>query len=366
MHITTALGANPKAQIHSLAFLHNFEQVKTLAPQSKVLAMLKGNAYGHGLIPVAKILKEADAFALARLSEAKLLREAGISKRLVIMSDYLSDQGIEQLVELNCDWLVHSRYQIEQLQRLHLPSSLNIWLKIETGMNRLGLNEREIAAAYQQLRQLKFIKEIIATTHFSDADHPNAAKTYQQIEKFKRITQAYAFDGKTAANSGGILFYPEAHFDWVRPGIMLYGCLADGIQLPQGIELKPAMTLSSQLIAIKELPAGERVGYGSTWKAERDSRIAIVEMGYGDGYPRVIQPATPVLIQGQKAPIVGRVCMDMMHIDVSDLPQVKIGDEVIFWGPGLSADEVARYANTISYELFCRLTSRVVYQYDNH
>lgn len=318
--------------------------------------MVKANAYGHGLIPVARTLSEADGLAVARLEEAITLRQNGIEARIVLLGTLLSEQDIKDCAEYQLDIVIHNRQSAQTLAQAQIARPLSVWLKIDTGMHRLGLTPEEYDEIYQLVSHTENTSEIINMTHFSCADELADPFTQQQLDCFNQLTENLTHS-KSAANSAALIRYPHAQFDWVRPGIMLYGAdpLAEGSCMP----LRQAMSLTSRVLAIRDLSEQEAVGYGRSWQADRPTRLATVSIGYGDGYPRHAPNGTPVLINQQLATLAGRVSMDLITVDITDCDSVDVGDEVVLWNDQLKATEIARHAETISYELFTSITDRV-------
>jgi alanine racemase len=348
-----------RALIDLGALRHNLSVVRALCPHSRIMAMVKADAYGHGLLPVAQALREADGLAVARLEEALQLRRAGVSQRLLLLGSLLDAGDLEICASERIDVEVHDEATAELVCRRR-GSPLNVWLKLDSGMHRLGLDPALFRAVDAWLRRTPTVAEIVHMTHFACADDPSSTHTARQLDCFR---QAHG-DSDAAisvANSAALIAQPEARGDWVRPGIMLYGDnpLADSHPLP----LQPVMTLCARVLAIREIAPGEGVGYGARWTSERPSRIATLGIGYGDGYPRHAASGTPVLFSGQRAPLAGRVSMDSITVDITDIDGVRVGDEAILWGEGLPAAEVARHADTISYELFTSIGSRVSRDY---
>ncbi|HNC02402.1 MAG TPA: alanine racemase [Agitococcus sp.] len=342
------------------ALLHNLQQVKHHAPQAKVLAMVKADAYGHGALLIAQTLApHVDALGVAFLDEALALRQAGISCPIAILEGVFNQSELEQALAAQCYLVVHQQQQLDLLANYQGTDQTHIWLKIDSGMHRLGFAPELALSAYQQLSTLNCVQEIILTSHFACADDPSSIKTQQQIDVLNQLYQQLPQTlSRSFANSAAILAWPNTHHQWVRPGIMLYGSSPFIHKTAKKLNLQAVMTLKTKIIALRTINQGETVGYGSTWQASRKTRLAVIAIGYGDGYPRHINANTPVLINGQRCFIVGRVSMDMITVDVTDL-NVDLGDEVILWGQDLSADEIAGYAQTISYELFCQITPRV-------
>ncbi len=322
-----------------------------------IMAMIKSDGYGHGLLRMASALSGADAFGVASLEEALLLRGAGFKHPITVMIGFQDVQECAEFSRWNLDAVVHQWRQIHILEQYHESSMpLSIWLKIDTGMRRLGFVDTSILPLYQRLGRCSSIQPPVRImTHFADADNTNPTFTRQQLVNFMaRI--AGCSGPKSVANSAGILAYPDAWFDWVRPGIMLYGVSP----LMERSPLKPVMRLSARLLAIKHCKQGDVVGYGGQWCCPEDMTIGVVSIGYGDGYPRQAIHGTPTAIRGVICPIVGRVAMDMLSVDLRPQPLAVEGDEVVLWGDEqVSIEEVAMASSTIPYELLCRLSRRV-------
>jgi alanine racemase len=348
-----------QARLDLAALRHNLTHVRALAPDSRIMGVVKANAYGHGAVTVARVLDPlADALAVACIEEAIELREAGIRCPILLM------EGVFEAVELTTAarldfWVtIDNECQLRWLEEARLPSPVRCWLKIDTGMHRLGVSPDRASAFYHRIRACPAAADIpVLSTHFASADELDSFQTNRQIGLFERATAGLT-GMRSAANSAGVLAWPEAHYDWVRPGYMLYGNSPFAHAHSAADPLLPVMTLISAVISVSDVAAGEHVGYGATWCAGRASRIATVTIGYGDGYPRLAANGTPVMIRGRRAPLVGRVSMDMITVDVTDLPDVQIGDEVRLWGPQLPVGEVAHHAGTIGYELTTRMPAR--------
>lgn len=356
------MSRRPLAQINTSALLHNFQRIRDVAPHSKVLAVLKANAYGHGLLAVAAQLRDAGAFGVARIDEALALRAGGIVKPIVLLEGFFHADELSQIVASNLQVVVHHPAQVEALVKAELESPIHVWLKIDSGMHRLGIYPEQFASVYQQLSQSKnVLKPMRLMTHFSCADEPSNPTTLRQLELFQQTIQGC--EGELSlANSAGVLAWPQSHGDWVRPGLALYGVspIEQGRALDHG--LLPVMTFSSSVIAVREVKAGDSVGYGASWIAPKHTRLAVVAIGYGDGYPRNAPCGTPVLINGKRYPIVGRVSMDMTTVDIGD-DDIRHGDQVVLWGDELPVEEIAALVQTIPYELLCNITSRVQFRY---
>jgi alanine racemase len=341
------------------ALRHNLTQVKLLAPQSSIMAMVKSNAYGHGLERVALAMPEVGAFGVASLEEGLHLREAGVKNPIILMEGLFDVAELHNALTHDFSLVVHHQEQVEMLEKHKISKPFPVWLKVNTGMNRLGFDPQAVQAVYKRLMCCPAVaKPIGLMTHFAEADSSEKASTLQQIEIFNATTQ-HLSGPKSLANSAGIIAWPGAHADWVRPGIMLYG--ASPFDKHRGVEhhLQPVMTLGSELIAIHQAAKGSRVGYGGTWTCPEDMRIGVVGIGYGDGYPRHVQNGAPVLVNGRHCPLIGRVSMDMLTVDLRTQPEAKVGDPVLLWGPGLPVEVVAEYSETTAYELLTRITQRV-------
>lgn len=348
----------PSAKIDGDALRHNLAAVRRIAPASRVVAVIKANAYGHGIVPVARALRTADVFGVARFSEGVALRAAGISTPILLLEGVFAADELQVAGREHFELVVHSFEQLTWLEQSAVTQRFPLWLKLNTGMNRLGFRPDEFAAALQRLARCKCAGPIRVMTHLADAEVPGGTSSRAQLDTFRALTDTLGLE-RSIANSAGLIAWPEARTEWVRPGLMLYGISPlPGVDATT-VGLRPVMTLSTQLIALRTVPRGESVGYNGIWQANRDSRIGIAAIGYGDGYPRHMRAGAPVLVNGREAPVVGRVSMDMMAVDVTDLPEVQVGAAVVLWGEGLPAERVAPYADTIPYELVCGVTQRV-------
>lgn len=351
------------AKIDLVALRHNYQRVKFYAPQSKVVAMIKANAYGHGLLPVAKALPEADMFGVARPEEAFALRNNGIQQPILLMSGFIDAEELIQFAAAEFTVAVHTFAQILLLETTPLPKQIAVWLKIDTGMHRLGFTPNQVAEAQARLLQCASVqKPLIWQTHFANAYAlDDTQSTVAQWQRFQQLRPPSS--GISLANSAAIIAWPQTHGEFVRPGIMLYGVSPFNDLPATDFDLLPVMTLQSQLIAIHDYAPGEAVGYGGTWVCPKPSRIGVVAIGYGDGYPRHAKNGTPVLIRGVRCLLAGRVSMDFITVDLSPCPDAVLGDVVTLWGKGLPVEEVATCAETIGYELLCHVTARVKFQY---
>jgi alanine racemase len=346
-----------RATISASALAHNLTVARRHAANAKVWAVIKANAYGHGVERAARALDAADGFAVLDLQEAARLRVGGVTKPILLLEGFFQPGDLATLHKYALTPVIHNPEQIEILKRSKLEGELDVYLKVNSGMNRLGFGVEGLRPAYNALRMHPQVKGITLMTHFADADGPGGIQA--QLDWFGELVQPLQAERRSLANSAALLRFPEARGDWVRPGIMLYGCSPFADQSAEQLGLKPVMTLTSEIIATQHLQAGERVGYGFGYEAVGEMTIGIVACGYADGYPRHATTGTPVLVNGQRARIVGRVSMDMISVDISDIPEATIGSPVTLWGEGLSADEVGAAAGTLSYELLCKVTARV-------
>ena len=352
------------ALINRRALRHNLQRVRELAPNSHLIAVVKANAYGHGLVGVGTTVQAlADGFGVARLKEAILLREHGVTKPIVLLEGFFEQDDLPLMVEYQIDTVIHCIEQLEMLESAELSCRLKVWMKLDTGMHRLGVLPKDADAFYQRLQACKNVElPINIVSHFCQADAPELSTTANQLACFKQFI-AGKIGEKSIAASAGILLWPEAHYDWVRPGIMMYGASPQEGKSAKDFGLLPVMTLKSTLIAVREHSAGQCVGYGETWCSARDTRLGVVAIGYGDGYPRNVPSGTPVLVNGRKVPIIGRISMDMTVVDLGPNAADKVGDDVILWGNDLPVEEIAAQTGIINYELLTKLTSRVAMEY---
>jgi len=342
-----------QARIDASALRHNLGLAKQRAPGSRVWGVVKANAYGHGLARAARALA-ADGLALIELEAALELRRAGEKRPILLMQGFYSPSELEPIAANALTTVVHDQEQLAMLERARLPAKLPVYLKLNTGMNRLGFAAGEVKGALERLTRCA--GKITLMTHFADADGKRGVNW--QLERFEQATAGVALP-RSLANSAAVLRYPEAHAEWVRPGIMLYGCSPFPDESAEKLGLKPVMTLSTELIAVRKLAPGDCVGYGCTFTASSSMRIGIVACGYADGYPRHAPIGTPILVCGKRTCTVARVAMDMLFADLTGIPEAAVGSPVTLWGEGLSADEVAASAGTVSYELLCALSPRV-------
>jgi alanine racemase len=350
-----------RATISTAALSQNLAIARRHAGAAKVWAVVKANAYGHGLLRAAAALRDADGFAMLDFAEAQLARSAGIDKPILMLEGIFRPDDIALLLSHRLTPVIHSMEQIEMLEKARIHVKLDVYLKVNSGMNRLGFAVDNVRLAWNALRENPGVGSITLMTHFADADGEGGIAA--QLQWFNELTHSLTETHpapRSLANSAALLRFPdEARADWVRPGIMLYGCSPLPFRTAEDIGLRPAMTLASEIIGVQHLEAGERVGYGMTYEAAQEMTIGVVACGYADGYPRHAPSGTPVLVAGQRTATVGRVSMDMLCVDISDIPEAYIGTPVTLWGEGLSCDEVAQSAGTVSYELLCALAPRV-------
>jgi len=345
-----------KATIDLSALRHNLAVVRRHAPRAAVFAVIKADAYGHGLMRAAHALASAEGYALLELDAAVRLREAGHRQRIALLEGAFAPRDLAVAAEHGLAIAIHSQEQIRMLDSAPSDARFDVLLKINTGMNRLGITPAEFAAALHRLHGHPRVAQLTLMTHFANAD--DARGVIWQLECLERLASGSALP-RCLANSAAILRYPETHADWVRPGVMLYGCSPFADVSAATLGLQPVMTLASELIAVRELQPGERIGYGGAFEAARPTRVGIVACGYADGYPRHAPTGTPIVVGGQRTRTLGRVSMDMLCADLSAIPAARVGTPVTLWGTGLSADEVAAAAGTVSYELLCALAPRV-------
>jgi alanine racemase len=345
-----------RATIHLSALRSNFELARRVAPQARLLAVIKANAYGHGLLRAAGALRVADGFAVLELDDAVRLREAGHNQRILLLEGFFDPTELPHFSAHGLSAVVHSFEQVAMLEHTNLPSPVDVFLKVNTGMNRLGFPPDAVRAALERVQGAANTGEITLMTHFANADDPRGIDW--QLEIFRRAAAGLDLPVSTA-NSAALLRYPDAARGWSRPGIMLYGASPFAEQSAAALGLRPAMTLQSAIIAVQHLEPGDSVGYGGAFSAQRRMRIGIVACGYADGYPRHADSGTPILVDGRRARTVGRVSMDMLCVDLVDLPAAGVGSPVVLWGEGMPVEEVAAAAGTVSYELLCALAPRV-------
>ena len=350
-----------KALIDLDALKFNCREIKQYAPHSKIMAVLKANAYGHGSVMVSKSIEDAvDMYAVSCIEEAMELLDAGIRLPILLLEGCFSVDELVVASRQGLQTVVHCIEQLEILERASIPQPLDVWLKVDTGMHRLGIEPSQVRDFHTRLMDCANVTgEVRLMSHYASADDPDNSLNRRQFARFEESCRQ--LDKPTQysmANSAAILSFPDTHFDWVRTGVLLFGVSPFQDKTREN-SLQPVMTLVSRVISVSAIEPGETVGYGNRWQAQRPSMIATVAIGYGDGYPRSAKDGTPVLVNGCRAPLVGTVSMDMLTVDVTDVESVKVGDEVELWGKSLSVNEVASHAGTIGYELLTRMPARV-------
>ncbi len=348
-----------RAVIDGAALRHNVEVIRARAPGARIMAVVKANAYGHGLVQTALGLPSVDAFAVARLQEGVRLRERGVRAPIVLLEGVFTREQLREAIRFELELVVHDTLQLQLLALEPQAHRLALWIKIDTGMNRLGFRPEAFRAAYEQLCALRPAPRAIRLmTHLAAADEPDGTMTREQLDRFAAATHGVPGE-RSIANSAGIFGTVPVGGEWVRPGLALYGAspFAQGSAAQLG--LRPVMRLETSVIAVRRVPRGETVGYGGAWRAGREARIAIVAAGYGDGLPRSLPNGAAVQVAGRRAPLVGRVSMDMIAVDVTAIEAVGVGTPVLLWGADLPVEELARSAGTIPYELLCAVSERV-------
>lgn len=352
------MSRNTIAQIDLAAIRHNLSVVKKLATASQIVCVVKADAYGHGLSRVCQTLDQADVLAVATTGEGFSCREQGWKGRLLLLEGPSNAQELEEACALGGEMVVHHESQLQLLFQQGRQPPAALWLKIDSGMHRLGFPPHEAAEVYGKLRRIADRHPIILMSHFACADDRSSSMTERQIQVFDAAVAGLT-GPVSLANSAAILNYPQSHRDYVRPGIMLYGVSPCADWTAAEIGLQAAMTLTCELIAINLVNRGESIGYGAAYSCPQDMLVGVAAIGYGDGYPRHAQNGTPVLINGRRSSLVGRVSMDMITVDLGPVPDAHVGDTVTLWGKGLPLEEVAEWANAIPYELICGVTARV-------
>ena len=349
-----------QARISRHAIAHNVDVVRQAAPASRIWAVLKADAYGHGLVRAfdhdSPAFAQADGIAILETETAEVLRTLGWRKPILLLEGCFDAADLEAAARLDVTVTVHDDAQVAMIEAARFAKSLPVYLKMNTGMNRLGFMPSRFRAVHERLRACSRVGPITLTTHFANADRPEGV--VDQMALFEHGAAGLRGE-RSLANSAAILAHPETHRDWVRPGIMLYGASPFATRSAAEFGLRAAMTLESRLIAVQSLKAGESVGYGHRYAAERDLRIGVVACGYADGYPRVAPNGTPVAVDGVRTRLVGRVSMDMLTVDLTPVPQATVGSVVELWGDRVPVDEVAQSAGTVGYELLCAVAPRV-------
>jgi alanine racemase len=347
-----------RALIDAQALRHNLNRARQAAPNSKIMAVVKANAYGHGLVWVTRILVEANAFAVASFDEGVALRNADVTHPVCLLEGFFDAAELAMLSYYRFMPVIHHESQLLELERYQQKAALDVWMKIDTGMHRIGFAPEVAAQMRKRLEDCALVQRIRVLSHFANADDTTDPTTQGQIDRFKALADGWGLEC-SLANSAGVLGWPQSHLDWIRPGIMIYGASPLLGKSAAELGLQPVMTLTSRLIAVSHLRKGERVGYGGEWTCPEDMPVGVVAIGYGDGYPRHAPSGTPVLVNGERVSLIGRVSMDMITVDLRSQSNAKVGDPVVLWGEGLPVDEVAQHAGTIGYELLAGMPQRV-------
>ena len=348
-----------KVIIDLTALRHNFSRIQALAPGKKIMAVVKADAYGHGIVRVAKTLSDTDAFGVACLEEAEQLREAGIKHPIVLLEGPYAEAELKKIRDLNLEMVIHHGTQVEMLEKTEITGLAQIWVKVDSGMHRLGFLPEELRVAWERLEQCQKIKPPLRLmSHLATANELGNSMTRHQIAVFEQLSRTFPAE-VSLANSAGVLAWPESHADWVRPGLLLYGISPLDNTSSVEHDLKPVMTLMSELISVKTIKKGEPVGYGATWSCPEDMPIGIVATGYGDGFPRHAATGTPVLVNGEVASVIGNASMDMLTVDLRGQTNAKVGDPVELWGENLSIEKIAQHAGTVPYEILCGVHKRL-------
>jgi len=346
------------ANIDLKALQHNLARVRQLAPASHVMSIVKADAYGHSLLTSCLALEESDAFGLLDLADAISLRNAGFSQPICLLEGFFTADEIPAIASYNLEPVIHSGWQLDILQDIQDEFMLSVWLKVDTGMHRLGFATDEFRQAQIRLSEMKCIHKVTVMSHLASADERSRPTTAEQLQQFVKTTEDSGC-ARSLSNSAAILAHPDCHYEWVRPGIMLYGSSPFSDIPAEELDLSPVMSLQSEIISVKHLQQGDAVGYGGTWLCPEEMRIAVVACGYGDGYPRHAPAGTPVMVAGTLTTLIGRVSMDMVTVDLRGIDDADIGSPVELWGKGVSVDKVAEMSGTIAYELLCGVTARV-------
>ncbi|MFT5140572.1 MAG: alanine racemase [Lysobacterales bacterium] len=352
------MSRNTIAKINLAALRHNLEVVRNLAPLSKVVCVIKADGYGHGIGRVAHALTGADVFAVATPGEARSVRDAGWDGRLLLLEGFANIDDFNLARELGLELVIHQAYQLELLKRNGCSPGQKLWIKLDSGMHRLGFPIENSKVLIEEVKSVPGAGEPILMTHFACADDPSLPMTQNQINLFDSAVSSFDYE-QSLANSAAIINFNEASKDYVRPGIMLYGISPNNGKSGADYGLKPAMTLSCELLAVNRCRKGDHVGYGASFTCEEDMTIGVAAIGYGDGYPRHLRSGTPVLLNGRRAKLAGRVSMDLITLDLRGHHSAEPGDEVVLWGDNLPVEEVAVWADAIPYELVCGVTGRV-------
>jgi alanine racemase len=344
------------AQINLAALRNNLAKVREKAPGTQVLAVVKANAYGHGLARVLPALEDADGLALVEPEAAYDLRERRYSRRILMLEGFFAESELPEFAQRRLATVVHDMEQVKMLEKAVLSRPLEVFVKVNVGMNRLGFRAGEVADVCRRLSSSPSVAALRLMMHFARGDEDDGLK--EPLEVFESACKGFAYP-RSLANSAGVIRFDEVGGDIVRPGIMLYGASPFPYDTAEMLGLLPVMTLRSQLIAVQDVKPNESVGYGSGYTASRAHRIGVIACGYADGYPRHAPNGTPVLVCGRKVRMAGRPSMDMLTVDLTDVPEAGVGSPVVLWGEGLPVDDVANAASTVGYELLCAVAPRV-------
>jgi alanine racemase len=345
-----------KATISLAALRHNYAAAKKAAPKARVYAVVKANAYGHGVERVTRALRDADGFATVEIEGAAALRQRGYAGPVLLLEGFFDPAELGIVAACDLCVVIHNEEQLRMLETARPPKPLDVFFKINTGMNRLGFTTGAARAMLERLQKSGATKSITLMTHFATADGPPGIE--EAMRRFDEATRGIDLP-RSLANSAAIYAHPKSHADIVRLGISLYGATPFAERSAEALGVRPAMTLTSKLIAIQELQPGATVGYGATFRAEKSMKVGVVACGYADGYPRHAPSGTPILVDGVRTKTAGRVSMDMITVDLANIPQARVGTPVVLWGEGMPIDEVAVAAGTVGYELMCALAPRV-------
>ena len=344
------------AQINLAAMRENLARVRALAPGAQVLAVVKANAYGHGLARVLPALDAADGLALVELDAAISLREQHFMRRILLLEGFFEERELDEVAQRRLAIVVHDIEQVRMLEIATLSRPLEVFVKVNTGMNRLGFRPQDVAGICTRLAETPAVAALRLMTHFARADEDDGL--VEPLAQFESACRGLPYP-RSVANSAGIIRFSEAGGEFVRPGIMLYGATPLPYDTAEMLGLRPVMTLRSEIIAVQDLKANESVGYGAQYTASRPHRLGVVACGYADGYPRHAPNGTPVRVLGTKVRLAGRVSMDMITVDLTDVPEARVGSPVVLWGEGMPVDDVATAAATVGYELLCAVAPRV-------
>lgn len=354
------------AQINRQALVNNVKKIKSKVPNSKLIAVVKANGYGHGAFAVANALKDlVEGFAVARIDEAMELRRDGVTKPIFLLEGFYNDEDLPFISKYNLYTAVHDFEQVEAIEKCNVTKPIHVWLQIDCGMHRLGSrNKAEVLEIKKRLEACKNVVQPIGLiSHLSVADTPSETEYLQEeINFFFDVSKEFTGD-VCLTNSAAIFDWPKSVTPWVRPGIIIYGISPFEDRDGPDLGLEPVMTLKARILTIHNLKKGDKVGYGAAYVAERDTRLGVVSCGYGDGYPRCAPNGTPVLINGRIVPTAGHVCMDMLFVDLGPDSKDKVGDEAILWGKSLPIEKIAKLCNTIPYELVCHVMPRVNFEF---